>query len=250
MGLISRVSSRTYRSLKKSDPELLNMKLYKLTLLALFGLITYTRAQDDEAEIEIEDDEDIVDVSGEAKADEPPPQLMPTPLDGVRAFAFFPDGPASVTGGKLSEMVIGMQNNGEVDIEMMTVSGKLMLPGAAGKQEIVQNFTNVGYEKQEISSNKEASFAYAFMPALQTGGREFHMTLELFYRQKDTNNFHRAVPFDETIQILESQEGVMTEVLQMYFTLICLPVLAHFLLITSFWPRKSLRWLVERWNEV
>merc|ERR1711920_172062 len=211
-----------------------------------------TRAQDDEAEIEIEDDEDVLDVSGgeaagEPEVQEPPPQLMPTPLEGVRAFAFFPDGPASVTGGKMSEIVIGMQNNGEVDIEMMSVSGKLMMPGAAGQQqEVVQNFTNVGYEKQEISSNKEASFSYAFMPALQTGGREFHMTFELYYRQKDTNNFYRAVPFDEPIQILESQEGVMTEVLQMYFTLICLAGAGAFLLITSFWLRKLRRWLVRR----
>jgi len=216
------------------------MKLYKLTLLALFGLIAFTRAQDDdEAEIEIEDDEDIADVTGEeAPAEEVPPQLMPTPMPGVRAFAFFPDGPASVTGGKMSEIVIGMQNNGEKDIEMMSVSGKLMMPGATGQQEVVQNFTNVGYDKQEVSSHKEASFSYAFMPALQTGGREFHMTLELYYREKDTNEFYRAVPFDEPIQILESQEGVMTEVIQMYFTLFALAIAGGFVAYNKFLAKK------------
>lgn len=216
------------------------MKLkYTATLLALFSisLINVVKANDniDEADVEIEDDEANID-DADGQPQEEAPQLSPTPLEGVRSFIFFPDGPASITGGKLSEVVLGVQNNGDKDIEMVSCNGRMLMPG--NPNEPVQNFTNVGYENHAILSKSEASFSYAFMPHMQTGGREFQVIVELIYKLKDSNMYFRATPYEETVQVLESTEGVMTEIVQLYMTLVVLAIVGVYFLYQKFVVKK------------
>merc|ERR1712110_660010 len=227
MGLISRVSSRTYRfshSITKTGTTMRLSILLLLTCLLATSYVVKANEDDDDAEVidEEEDDDGIEDVTQEATGDEEP-QLMPMPLDGVRSFIYFPDGAHTITGGKVSELVIGVQNNGDKDIEMMSCSGKMLYP--QGQGEVIQNFTNVGYDKQLISSRSEASFYYAFMPNLYAGGREFTIGFELYYRESGTNFYYRAVPFNETVSILESAEGVATEIFFMYSTVVMLALI-------------------------
>merc|ERR1712072_1472479 len=151
----------------------------------------------------MDEDDDVPEPAGE---EEEQPQLMPMPLPGVRSFIHFPDGAHTITGGKVSEIIVGVQNDGEVDIEMVSCNGKMTYPQQAN--EIIQNFTNVGYDKQVIAYKAEASFFYAFMPNTYTGGREFNIAIEIYYKQVNTNHFYRALPFNETVSILESTEGI------------------------------------------
>jgi len=202
---------------------------------------------DDDVEIEDDDDVEVMDEDDDddeeddeeiatGEAEEEPPQLMPMPLEGVRSFIYFPDGAHTITGGKVSEIVIGVQNNGEKDIEMMTCSGKMLYP--QGNNEVIQNFTNVGYDKQVISSKAEASFYYAFMPNIYSGGREFTVGFEIYYREASTNQYYRAVPFNETISILESAEGVATEIFFMYSTVVLLAIVGGFFLYNRVLAKK------------
>lgn len=194
-------------------------------LLALFSISLIKIIKAEDVDVEIEDDEAEHEIPEEepaqAKPEEPAPQLSQQPLEGVRSFVFFPDGPASITGGKMSEVVLGVQNNGNKDIEMVSCNGKMLMPQT---NEVVQNFTNVGYENHAILSKSEASFSYMFMPAMQTGGREFQVQLEIYYKQKDSNMFYKAEPFNEKIQVLESSEGVTMEIAQLWMTIIALLV--------------------------
>merc|ERR1711988_1337648 len=88
MGLISRVSSRTYRF--TPSPHLIMKLTYSAALLAVLATSYVIKAQEDaedvEAEVLIEDD----DVDAEEEADTPEaeaqPQLMPMPLTGVKSF--------------------------------------------------------------------------------------------------------------------------------------------------------------------
>lgn len=212
--------------------------LILLISLTLCNFISASEAED--VEIEIDDDEaeifeDIIDDDmdnsdadddnsefvGNEVPEEEQPMLSPVPMEGVRSFVFFPDGPASITGGIKSEIVVGIQNNGVKDIEMVNCNGKMMMPNT---NEVVQNFTNVGYENHEILAKSEASFSYIFLPHLQTGGREFQVELEVYYKEKNTNTFYKAMPFNEIIQVLESTEGVMAEIVQLWMTVIALLV--------------------------
>ena len=112
------------------------MKLISQAALAILALslVSFTTAdQIDDTEIEIEDDEAEIEDDSEGVQEEIPeelqPQLSQVPLEGIRSFIFFPDGPASITGGKMSEVVIGVQNNGDKDIEMVSCGGRMMMPG-------------------------------------------------------------------------------------------------------------------------
>merc|ERR1711970_700248 len=203
MGLISRVSSRTYRfppSITKTSTTMRLSILLLLTCLLATSYVVKANEDDVDAEVidddaDIEDDDDvevmdeeedddgIEDVTQEATGDEEP-QLMPMPLDGVRSFIYFPDGAHTITGGKVSEIIVGVQNNGNDDIEMVSCNGRMHYPQQ--QNEVIQNFTNVGYDKQVIASKSEASFFYAFMPNIYTGGREFNIAIEIYYKQVGT----------------------------------------------------------------
>merc|ERR1712179_682530 len=237
MGLISRVSSRTYRFPPSITKTGTTMRLSILLLLTCLLATSYVvKANEDDVDAEVmEDDDGIEDVTQEATGDGEP-QLMPMPLDGVRSFIYFPDGAHTITGGKVSELVIGVQNNGDKDIEMMSCSGKMLYP--QGQGEVIQNFTNVGYDKQLISSRSEASFYYAFMPNLYAGGREFTIGFELYYRESGTNFYYRAVPFNETVSILESAEGVATEIFFMYSTVVMLALIGGWVLYQRVLAKK------------
>jgi len=188
----------------------------------------------DDDDDEDEDDDEDVEVGGEEQEEQP--QLMPMPLEGVRSFIYFPDGAHTITGGKVSEIVVGVQNNGNKDIEMMSCSGKMLYP--QGANEVIQNFTNVGYEKQVVASKAEASFYYAFMPNMYAGGREFTIGFEVYYREAGTNLYYRAVPFNETVSILESAEGVATEIFFMYTTVVLLALIGGYFLYERVLAKK------------
>merc|ERR1712039_694050 len=182
MGLISRVSSRTYRF---TPPHFIMKLTYSAALLAVLATSYVIKAQEDAEDVEAEvlDEED--DVEAEEEADIPEaeaqPQLMPMPLTGVKSFLYFPDGAHTITGGKASDVVVGVQNNGDIDIEIVSVNGRMTYP--QNNNEVVQNFTNVGYDKQVVSSKSEASFYYAFMPNIYAGGRDFNIAIEVFYQK-------------------------------------------------------------------
>merc|ERR1712019_50147 len=208
------------------------MKLtYSAALLAVLATSYVIKAQEDaedvEAEVldedddvEIEDDDDV-DAEEEAIPEaEAQPQLMPMPLTGVKSFMYFPDGAHTITGGKASDVVVGVQNNGDIDIEIVSVNGRMTYP--QNNNEVVQNFTNVGYDKQVVSSKSEASFYYAFMPNIYAGGRYFNIAIEVFYKEKENMNYYRAMPFNQTVSILESAKGVATEIFFMYSTVLAL----------------------------
>merc|ERR1712184_150836 len=150
------------------------------------------------------------------------PQLMPMPLPGVKSFLYFPDGAQTISGG--------------IDIEMVSVNGRMTYP--QNNQEVVQNFTNVGYDKQVVTSKSEASFYYAFMPKIYAGGRDFNIAIEVFYKEKDNMNYYRALPFNQTVSILESAEGVATEIFFMYSTVFILMLVGGFFFYQKFMAKK------------
>ena len=60
-----------------------------------------------------------------------------------------------ITGGKPSDVVVGIQNNGDIDVEIVSVNGRMTYP--QNNNEVVQNFTNVGYSEGVEMSEKSKS---------------------------------------------------------------------------------------------
>lgn len=248
------------------------MKLLPLSIFLLLAFTTLTYANeemdDDEMEVEIDDDdadvedddEDIVivgdddddddDVPMEEDPQQEQPQFMQVPMEGIQSFIHFVDGSHTITGGKLSEIVIGVQNNGEKNVEMISAMGQMSYPAQAN--EVVQNFTNIGYEKQMIVSKNEASFYYAIMPNQYLGGREFNIMIQIIYKDALTNEYYNAIPYNETISILEAGEGVYTQIFFLYLIGLLFVGLFAYLIHTKFLSKympKSAPKKIERGTE-
>lgn len=214
------------------------MKLATIGILTILTFVSVTRAEVETDEMDI-DDEEVDELEDEIPAAEPEtPQatLSQTPLEGIRSFAFFPEGAHTITGGKLSELVIGVQNNGESDIQMARITGRIEFPEGSQK-EVVQNLTSIGYDNQRVASKQEASFGYGFVPHLQTGGRKFNVLIEIYYQEtaEDKSHiFYKAEPFKETLMFLESTEGVATEMAMLYMTLVVLFIIGGFVFYNKF----------------
>merc|ERR1711879_769414 len=54
------------------------------------------------------------------------------------------------------------------------------------------------------------------------------IAIEIYYKQVGTNQFFRAVPFNETVSILESTEGVATEIFFLWSTVVAVALVASF----------------------
>lgn len=91
----------------------------------------------------------------------------------------------------------------------------------------IQNFSAIAYNKV-VKANQQATVAYSFIPADAFAGRPIGLTINLQYRDASGNMFIDPV-FNETVQIVEFDEGFDTETFFMYVTLAGSVVLLLFL---------------------
>jgi translocon-associated protein subunit alpha len=81
----------------------------------------------------------------------------------------------------------------------------------------IQNFSAIAYAKV-VKPKQQATVAYSFIPADAFAGRPIGLTINLQYRDAAGNFFIDPV-FNETVQIVEFDEGFDTETFFMYVTL-------------------------------
>jgi len=91
----------------------------------------------------------------------------------------------------------------------------------------LQNFSALNYVKT-VKSKQQATVAYSFIPADAFAGRPIGLTVNLHYRDAAGNFFIDPV-FNETVQIVEFDEGFDTETFFMYVCIFGLAVLCLFL---------------------
>ena len=91
----------------------------------------------------------------------------------------------------------------------------------------LQNFSAINYVKN-VKGKQQATVAYSFIPADAFAGRPIGLTVNLHYRDAAGNFFIDPV-FNETVQIVEFDEGFDTETFFMYVCIFGAAVLLLFL---------------------
>ena len=91
----------------------------------------------------------------------------------------------------------------------------------------IQNFSAIAYAKT-VKPKQQATVAYSFIPADAFAGRPIGLTINLNYRDAAGNFFIDPV-FNETVQIVEFDEGFDTETFFMYVCIFGAAVLLLFL---------------------
>jgi translocon-associated protein subunit alpha len=181
----------------------------------------------DEDELD-EDEEDVVEEEGPEVPVEEEAGDKSTSADADTIILFTK--PAGTTNlelpaGQITEFLVGFTNKGEQEMVLDHVEASLRYPMDFTYH--IQNFSAIAYAKV-VKPKQEATVAYSFVPADAFAGRPIGLTINLQYRDSAGNMFIDSV-FNETVQIVEFDEGFDTETFFMYVTLAGTIVLLLFL---------------------
>ena len=114
--------------------------------------------------------------------------------------------------GKIVEFLVGFSNKGDEDFTIESLDASFRYPMDFSYH--IQNFSAINYQKA-VKPGQEASFFYSFIPADAFAGRPIGLTINLSYRDGEGRAFFDPV-FNETVTIVEFDEGFDTEVFFMY----------------------------------
>jgi translocon-associated protein subunit alpha len=127
--------------------------------------------------------------------------------------------------GQITEFLVGFTNKGEDEMIVDHVEASLRYPMDFTYH--IQNFSAVVYGKT-VKPKQQATVIYSFIPADAFAGRPIGLVINLNYRDSIGNVYVDPV-FNETVQIVEFDEGFDTETFFLYVTLAGLVMLLLFL---------------------
>jgi len=138
-------------------------------------------------------------------------------------------------GGQPVEFLVGFRNKGEQDFVIEHMDASFRYPMEWSYH--IQNFSAIGYQKT-VKAKQEATVAYSFMPADAFAGRPIGLSINLAYRDSE-GNFYFDPVFNETVQIVEFDEGFDTEVFFMWVFIVAGALLVLFLGFTMLSGKSS-----------
>jgi len=137
-------------------------------------------------------------------------------------------GSVELPAGHIVEFLVGFENNGESDFVVEALDASFRYPMDFSYH--IQNFSAIAYHKT-VKPAQEATVSYSFIPADAFAGRPIGLTINLAYRDLEGNFFFDPV-FNETVQIVEFDEGFDTELFFMYVFIVAIAVLLLFLVFS------------------
>merc|ERR1711993_61063 len=190
-------------------------------------------AEEDEVEDEtVVEDEEVAEE--EPAAEEVEEEILKNVSPNAETTLLFtkptqvPGGSVELPAGKIVEFLVGFANKGLDDFVIDSIDASFRYPMHFTYH--IQNFSAIAYQKT-VKSDQEATVAYSFIPADAFAGRPIGLSINLAYRDTEGNFFMDPV-FNETVQIVEFDEGFDSEVFFMYVTLAAGIFLALFLVYT------------------
>lgn len=123
--------------------------------------------------------------------------------------------------GNLVEFLVGFSNKGKQEMVLETLEASFRYP--MDFTFYIQNFSTLAYNRL-VKAGHEATLAYSFIPAEAYAGRPFGLNVNLNYRDQSGAVFREAV-FNETVQIVEIEEGLDGETFFLYVFLAACGVL-------------------------
>ncbi|KAG9479295.1 hypothetical protein GDO78_012784, partial [Eleutherodactylus coqui] len=169
--------------------------------------------EDDDDEAEVEEDEST-DLTEEKEEEEDlssgEPKASPN-ADTTILFVKGEDFPAN----DIVKFLVGFTNKGTEDFIVESLDASFRYP--QDYQFYIQNFTAL-HLNTLVPPQRQATFEYSFIPAEPMGGRPFGLVINLNYRDASANTFQDAV-FNQTVTIIEKEDGLDGETIFMYLFL-------------------------------
>ncbi|XP_073423367.1 translocon-associated protein subunit alpha isoform X1 [Dendrobates tinctorius] len=169
--------------------------------------------EDDDDEAEVEEDE-TTDLTEEKEEEEDlssgEPKASPN-ADTTILFVKGEDFPAN----DIVKFLVGFTNKGTEDFVVDSLDASFRYP--QDYQFYIQNFTALTLNTV-VPPQRQATFEYSFIPAEPMGGRPFGLVINLNYKDASGNSFQDAV-FNQTVTIIEKEDGLDGETIFMYLFL-------------------------------
>jgi len=230
-----------------------NFFLLVLVALPIVTLITeksfVVRAEDD-----VDVDDDTVDIepdgtednavvededSGQAVGKSPDAEttiLFIKPRPGLVGLSGAPE----LHAGKVVEFLVGFANKGKDSFTLESLDASFRYPQDYSFH--IQNFTALPYNRV-IKPKEQATLSYSFYTDESFAGRPFGLVVSLGYRDAEGKPFLDAV-FNETVSIVEIEEGLDGETFFLYVLMAAFGVLLLVLgqhLLSTYGGRKAPR---------
>jgi len=123
--------------------------------------------------------------------------------------------------GKEVHFLVGFANRGKKDFHIDTMDASFRY--AQDFSFHLQNFTAIAYNKL-VKPQQEVTLGYQFFVSEAYSTRPYGLTVSLFYRDSTGNQYMNAV-FNETVSIVELDEGLDGETFFLYVFLVACLVL-------------------------
>ncbi|KAL8589348.1 hypothetical protein ACOMHN_052351 [Nucella lapillus] len=123
--------------------------------------------------------------------------------------------------GKNVRLLVGLTNKGYGEFVVESMEASFRYP--QDYSFFLQNFTAVQLNRV-VESKRQATFEYGFIPNEAFSSRPFGLTVVVNYKDQQGNPFQNAV-FNETIQVVEPDEGLDGETFFLYVFLAAIGIL-------------------------
>jgi len=176
---------------------------------------------EDDGEATVETDDGTAEVTPPEKEEEEEEASVTASKDANTVILFTQPKGTDFPAGTTVKFLVGFTNNAEHDFVIDTMEASFRYP--QDYSFYIQNFTNVRYERV-VEASRQATFEYALAISETFHARPFGLVVNLNYHDADGKYFQDAV-FNETIQIIEPDEGLDGETFFLYVFLIAVAVL-------------------------
>ncbi|KAH1010107.1 hypothetical protein HUJ05_004461 [Dendroctonus ponderosae] len=171
----------------------------------------------DEEEADVEGEVEDGDLTATEPEEEEDESLSKASSDADTVLLFtkpstFGASQLELVGGAPVEFLVGFRNKGLQDFVVEYIEASFRYP--MDFNYYIQNFSAVGYNSI-VKPSEESTFQYTFVPSVGFAGRPFGLHINLAYHDAAGNGFQEAV-FNETVQIIELDEGFDGETFFLY----------------------------------
>ncbi|XP_061639746.1 translocon-associated protein subunit alpha-like [Phyllopteryx taeniolatus] len=142
---------------------------------------------------------------------------------------------------EIVRFLVGFTNKGSQDFTVESLEASFRYP--QDFQFYIQNFTALPLSTV-VHPGTQASFEYSFIPAQPMAGRPFGLVILLNYHDTEGNVFQTAI-YNQTVNIIEKEEGLDGETVFMYIFLTGLVVLMLFAMYQVLESRTKKRMSVK-----
>jgi translocon-associated protein subunit alpha len=207
---------------------------YLILILGLSLVFTVSRVTAEDG-----DDDETVEAEGEGhgegsenveETEETPKLTSSTEAETSILFVkpvIPPEANVELPAGKMVEIIVGFHNKANYDFVVDTLDASFRFPMDFNYH--MQNFTAVAYD-YTVKPGQHGSILYAFIPHEAFGSRSYGLAVQLTYHDLN-GNYYRDAVFNQTVPIVELDEGLDGETFFLYVFLagflVLLMVLGH-----------------------